>query len=171
MSELPVFKLERVFKAPRHVVWQAWANPEFLARWYGPGVETVIHEFDLKVGGVWRNEMRMKGKDGGTMSDYSLMTFTKVQPEDNITLELASTDENWQPRPSQMMPDWPQLFFTEFAFDDDQDGETTKVTLTQTPINASAAEITCFANMMPHMGNGWGSGFTIIEDIVAELQT
>ncbi len=47
MSESPEFILDRVFNAPRELVWQAWTDPELLHHWYGPGVETVIHKFDL----------------------------------------------------------------------------------------------------------------------------
>jgi uncharacterized protein YndB with AHSA1/START domain len=86
MTTLPTFKMERIFDAPLDLVWKAWTDPKLLARWYGPGVETVIHEFDLKVGGVWRNEMRMKGKDGSPMSDFSQMTFTKVDPKTKIDI-------------------------------------------------------------------------------------
>ena len=56
MSELPEYVLERIFDAPRELVWRAWTDPELLQHWYGPGVETIIHEFDLKPGGAWLNE-------------------------------------------------------------------------------------------------------------------
>ena len=47
------YVVEREFDASREMVWRAWTDPELLARWYGPGVETIIHEFDLKPGGSW----------------------------------------------------------------------------------------------------------------------
>lgn len=169
MNELPTFVMEREFKAPRDLVWKAWTDPELLAKWYGPGVETVIHELDVRAGGVWRNEMRMKGKDGSQMSDYSLMTFIEVEEQETITLELASTDADWNPQPSMMMPNWPRLFFIEFLFEDDKEGAT-KVTLTQRPMNATDEELAAFAGMLEHMGSGWGSGFNIIEQILTELQ-
>jgi len=62
MSDLPEYILDRVFDAPREMVWRAWTDPELLSRWYGPGVETIIHKFDLKPGGVWLNEMKMGDK-------------------------------------------------------------------------------------------------------------
>jgi len=51
MSETPQFATEHEFDAPRSLVWQAWTQPDLLARWYGPNVETIVHEFDLKPGG------------------------------------------------------------------------------------------------------------------------
>ncbi len=61
MSDLPEFAMDRVFDAPRELVWRAWTDPELLHRWYGPGVETVIHKFDLEPCVVWLNEMKMSG--------------------------------------------------------------------------------------------------------------
>jgi uncharacterized protein YndB with AHSA1/START domain len=52
MSELPTYVLERVFDAPRELVWKTWADPALLPRWYGPRVETIIHRLELKPGGL-----------------------------------------------------------------------------------------------------------------------
>ena len=32
----PGVEIERVFDAPRELVWQAWTDPAQMARWYGP---------------------------------------------------------------------------------------------------------------------------------------
>ncbi|VAW52532.1 hypothetical protein MNBD_GAMMA05-1118 [hydrothermal vent metagenome] len=58
MSELPVFIVDRIFDAPREMVWRAWTDIEYLQRWYGPGAETTIHEFNLEPGRLWLNEMK-----------------------------------------------------------------------------------------------------------------
>lgn len=56
----------RLFDAPRELVWEAWTNPEHLARWWGPkGFTNTFHEFDLRPGGKWR--FTMHGPDG---TDY-----------------------------------------------------------------------------------------------------
>ncbi len=39
MSDLPTYVLERVFDAPRELVWRTWTDAELLPRWYGPRVE------------------------------------------------------------------------------------------------------------------------------------
>ena len=66
MSELPEYVIDRVFDAPREMVWRAWTDPELLPRWYGPGAETTIHKFDLQPGGMWLGEMKWGGN-----SDFS----------------------------------------------------------------------------------------------------
>lgn len=50
-----VLHMERVFDAPRDLVWRAWTRPEVVVLWLGP-VEwpAVKVEQDLRVGGLWR---------------------------------------------------------------------------------------------------------------------
>lgn len=53
----------RVLPAPRERVWEAFADPAQLARWWGPaGFRNEFREFDLRPGGRWRFEML--GPDG-----------------------------------------------------------------------------------------------------------
>lgn len=45
----------REFDAPRAWVFDAWANPEWVQRWYGCGaLEMSICEMDVREGGKWR---------------------------------------------------------------------------------------------------------------------
>lgn len=163
MSDLPEYVLERIFDAPREMVWRSWTDPELLARWYGPGVETIIHEFDLKPGGAWLNEMKW-----GETSDLSKMVFQEVVVNEKMVWHHSSTDAEWNIISNQRMPNWPRVLLTTVTFEDV--GEKTKVRLSQVPIEASAEEIACFAEMMAGMDKGWGSGFALIEEILAELQ-
>jgi uncharacterized protein YndB with AHSA1/START domain len=53
MSEI---QINRVFDAPRELVWRAWVDPAQLTRWYGPrGVSTPREGItvDLRPGGAW----------------------------------------------------------------------------------------------------------------------
>ena len=46
---------ERVFDAPREVVWKAFMDPERIPRWWGPhGTTTTVEAMDVRVGGTWR---------------------------------------------------------------------------------------------------------------------
>jgi uncharacterized protein YndB with AHSA1/START domain len=56
--------IKKTLKAPIQLVWDAWTNPEHIAKWWGPkGMETRIEKHELKVGGEWKFAMRMP--DGG----------------------------------------------------------------------------------------------------------
>lgn len=163
MSDLPEYVLDRVFEAPREMVWKAWTDPELLSRWYGPGVETIIHKFELKPGGMWLNEMKW-----GEKSDLSKIVFQEVVPQEKLVWHHSSADADWNVISSLMMPDWPRVLLTTVTFEDS--GNQTNVRLSQIPIDPTDAEIACFAKMMAGMDNGWGKGYAIMDEVLAELQ-
>ncbi len=162
MSELPEFVFDREFDAPREIVWRAWTDADFLQRWYGPGVETVIHEFNLQPDGVWLNEMKMSAG-----SNFQKMVFKEVTPPEKLVWHHCSADENWQIVASPMMPDWPRILLTTVTFE--ARGERTNVRLSQIPLEATDAEIACFAKMKDGMSGGWGKGYEIIDAMLAEV--
>ena len=46
---------ERIFDAPRELVWQAFMEADRVPRWWGPkGTTTTVVEMDVRVGGAWR---------------------------------------------------------------------------------------------------------------------
>ena len=163
MSKEPIYELIRKFAAPRTLVWRTWTDPALLSRWYGPNIETVIHAFDAKPGGIWLNEMKM-----GERSGYQRTEFVEVTEPEKLVCIMATTDENWNVTASLMMLDWPTKLLTTVTFDE-VNGETT-MRLSWEPHEASAAEIACFAQAVDGMGKGWESGMNILEEILAELQ-
>lgn len=57
------FTTTRTFNASPEEVFEAWTNPEELARWHGPeGFTNVIYLHDLREGGEYR--LTMKSPDG-----------------------------------------------------------------------------------------------------------
>ena len=101
MSELPEYSLDRIFDAPRELVWRAWTDPVLLHRWYGPGAETIIHKFDLEPGGLWLNEMKW-----GDKSHFQKVVFQEAsQREKMVWHHYSSIDANWNSAPNPMMAD------------------------------------------------------------------
>lgn len=50
-----VLAFERIFNAPRAIVFAMWTHPRHLIRWYGPrGHSITTCEVDFRVGGKWR---------------------------------------------------------------------------------------------------------------------
>jgi uncharacterized protein YndB with AHSA1/START domain len=47
-------RIERVFNAPRELVWQAFTDPELTAQWWGRGNKLVIERMEVERGGHWR---------------------------------------------------------------------------------------------------------------------
>lgn len=163
MSDILEYILDREFDAPRELVWKAWSDPKILARWYGPGIETIIHEFDLKPGGIWRNEMIW-----GEKSDLSQMTFQEVIEGEKMTWHHSSTDADWNVIANPMMEGWPRTMLTTVTFEDA--GGKTNVRLTMIPVDATEDEMAFFKSAMANMDGGWGSGYKIIDEILGEMQ-
>jgi uncharacterized protein YndB with AHSA1/START domain len=74
----------RVFAAPRESVFNAFADPARLPRWWGPkGFTNTIHQFDLKPGG--RCRLTMHGPNG---ADYhNEKEFTEVVKPERIVFQ------------------------------------------------------------------------------------
>ncbi|MEO7933184.1 MAG: SRPBCC family protein [Chthoniobacterales bacterium] len=69
----------RVLNASRQRVFRAFAEPEHLARWWGPnGFRSTLHRFEFRPGGRW--ELTLHGPDG---TDYKNEYFAVeiVEPE------------------------------------------------------------------------------------------
>jgi uncharacterized protein YndB with AHSA1/START domain len=47
-------RVERVFDAPRDVVWRAMTDPALVAQWWGRGNKLVIERDEIERGGHWR---------------------------------------------------------------------------------------------------------------------
>ena len=163
MSDLPIYVLEREFDAPRELVWRTWTEPELLARWYGPNVETIVHKLDVKPGGFWFNEMKW-----GDKSNFERVEYTEVVPPERLVWLHSVANADWNVVSNPMMPDWPRVLLTTVTLE--EEGGKTKLRLTWVPHEASAAEIACFAAALEGLDKGWGAGMKILEELLAELQ-
>jgi len=163
MSGKPVYVLERSFDAPRELVWRTWTEPALLARWYGPNVETIVHRLEVKPGGLWLNEMKMRGK-----SSYQRTEYLEVAEPELLVCLMSNADADWNVAPNPMMPDWPRTLLTKVTFD--EAGTRTAMRLTWEPHRASEAEIACFAGAIEGMGKGWGAGMDLLAKLLTELR-
>ena len=163
-NDLPTYVLERMFNAPRELVWKAWTDPALLPRWYGPNVETIIHGLDLKPGGLWLVEMKWDGK-----SNYQRAEYAEVTPPERLVWLHSSADADWNVASNAMMADWPRTLLTTVTFE--ADGDRTRMRLAWAPHEASEAEIACFAAAMDGMGKGWNAGMELLEELLAEMQS
>ncbi|SFU22949.1 SRPBCC family protein [Mesorhizobium sp. YR577] len=77
--------LQRVIRAPRAVVWNAWMNPETLPQWWGPdGFSCRTKRIDLRTGGEWVFDMI--GPDGTVFPNHHLYGEVKTEERFGYTL-------------------------------------------------------------------------------------
>ena len=89
-----VLIIERVFDAPRELVFKCWTEPEHLARWLGPrGFSCTIFACELRQGGNYR--MRMRGPDGQDHRHQGV--FRDIVPPERIVRTYCWTDAEGRP--------------------------------------------------------------------------
>ncbi|SEG72009.1 SRPBCC domain-containing protein [Paenibacillus sp. UNC499MF] len=80
--------LERVFKAPRELVFQAFTQAEHLKHWWGPRGWTIpVINVDFRVGGVWHYCMKCEDKNQGDfygMESWGKAVYSEIQPPEKI---------------------------------------------------------------------------------------
>lgn len=73
-------------------VFDAFARPDRLARWWGPdGFSSTFEEFDLRSGGAW--SFVMHGPDGTGYPNTNV--FTTVEPPHRVEIEHMSADHHF----------------------------------------------------------------------------
>ncbi len=93
-----VLVLERVFDAPRDLVFKMFKEPEHLKRWWGPkGWELPVCNVEFRPGGVWHYCMKCVDKNQGDF--YGMESWGKavykeiVEPEKIIYTDYFSDAE------------------------------------------------------------------------------
>ncbi|WP_223829952.1 SRPBCC domain-containing protein [Paenibacillus arenilitoris] len=66
-----VITLERVFDAPRELVFKVFSDAEHLKKWWGPrGWEVTVSNMDFRPGGFWHYCMKCVDKNQGDFFGY-----------------------------------------------------------------------------------------------------
>lgn len=86
--------LQRVIRAPRQTIWQAWTDPALLERWWVPA-PTIAHvdRLDVRPGGGFVTSM---SEDGHTFVPHTDSIFLVVEPETRLVFTNA-IDSAWRP--------------------------------------------------------------------------
>jgi uncharacterized protein YndB with AHSA1/START domain len=81
---------ERLFEAPRPLVWRAFTEAEHVARWWGPrGFRTTVQKMDVRVGGEWDHVMH--GPDG---TDYpNRHVYVEIVENERLVMDHATAPE------------------------------------------------------------------------------
>jgi uncharacterized protein YndB with AHSA1/START domain len=114
--------IERVFDAPRELVFDAWTSPEAIAQWFGPnGITTTTSAMDFRAGGTWRFVMR----DSNGTEYQNIVKYIEIKRPERLVYDHGSPEE----------PDMFRVFATFAA-----QGKGTKLTMRSVFRRAAAYE-------------------------------
>jgi uncharacterized protein YndB with AHSA1/START domain len=86
-GEQRILELERVFDAPRALVYRLWTEPRHTARWWGPRGSRLTHsEMDFRVGGKWRMCMTF---DGG-VEHWTHGEYREIRPPERLVMTYVN---------------------------------------------------------------------------------
>ena len=141
--------LTRIFAAPRALVFQAWTEPQRVARWWGPtGFTNPVCELDLRPGGTIRIVMR--APDG---TDYPM---TGVFREIVVPERLVFTNNAVDAAGKTLLEGLTTVTFAE------HEGKTKLVLKTRAVAVAAAA-----ARFLDGMEEGWTQSLERLGEFVA----
>ena len=120
MAESRDLTLERLFDAPRDLVWRAWTDPEQLRKWWAPKPYEIAEcEMDLRPGGKFHT--RMTGPDGFDSSGTGC--FLEVVDGERLVWTSA-LGEGWRPNALATEDCGGLAFTTIVTFEDAGEGRT-----------------------------------------------
>lgn len=90
--------IERVFNAPRDLVFKAFSNSEYLANWWGPrGWQTENRQFKFEPNGVWHYCMRCIDESQGDFfghESWGKAVFQEINaPEKIVYMDMFADEE------------------------------------------------------------------------------
>jgi uncharacterized protein YndB with AHSA1/START domain len=147
-----VLVIERVFDAPRELVWKAWTDPELAMRWWGPkGFTAPAAEIDFRVGGRMLLAMQSPDFNEGRPI-WSTGIYREIVPLERIVVTDSFADGNGNVVPAThygMAEDFPLEMLVTVTFEDL--GGKTKMTLRHEGLPAG--------EMKDGAGVGWNESF------------
>jgi uncharacterized protein YndB with AHSA1/START domain len=139
--------IERVFNAPRPLVFKAWTESEHMAQWFGPrDFKSTVVKNELRPGGAYR--IHMLGPDG---DHWMQGIYSEIVPPERLVMEGGWADAHGNlTRPVTILT----LTF------EDQNGKT-KLRLHQTGFESVTAR--------DAHNTGWNSSFDCLAEYLATV--
>lgn len=128
MEDKKGITIERVFDAPRKMVWRAWTEPELAKRWWGPkGFTAPSIKIDLRVGGKYI--FCMHGPAGSEFDKdfYSAGVYKEIVPMKKLVVSDYFSDaegNNIDPTVYGMNADMPEEMDVVVTFEEAKGGKT-----------------------------------------------
>lgn len=129
--------IERLFDAPRALVWEAWTHPAMLSQWWGPVHYPATHlDMEVRPGGRWRNCLTSVETGEALWQNGE---FREVVPLEKLVFTFV-----WEADGERGVANIVTVIFEDA-------GRQTRVTLSQTPFQSD--------HEADGHGDGWWSSF------------
>ncbi|MFB7884882.1 SRPBCC domain-containing protein [Microbacterium sp. NPDC056057] len=143
--------LDRVIRAPRDAVWEAWTTPSLLAQWWVPAPTVArVDRLEVSPGGAFVTSM---SDDGAPFVPHTDSVFLVVEPLHRLVFTNA-VDSSWHPAKPE-----PVAMTAEITLDDHADGTDYRVVVRHGDAAARAR----------HEALGFFEGWGAVTTALAEL--
>lgn len=158
--------IERVFNAPRTLVWKTFTEAEHLQHWWGPvGFRLDVLKLDVREGGIFHYAMR--ANNGAEM--FGRFDYIEIHTPKKIVFTNSFADANGNHVRAPFSGEWPIKVLNTWIFEE-KNGKTTLL-LRGEPFEATVAEIRTFVNEFPGMNKGFGGTFDQLENYLSKLKS
>ncbi len=156
------FVIERVFDAPRELVWKAFTEADRLKHWWGPkGFKMLSCKLDLRLGGVFH--YGMQAPDGSVM--WGRWVFREIVAPERLTIVISFSDQNGGVTAHPFAPIWPKEMLGTSTFT--AQGGKTLLTTRTAAFNATDEERKAFEAGFGGMKQGFTGTFDQLDVYLA----
>ncbi len=156
-------KIVREFKAPKALVFDAFAKAEAFAEWWGPaGMPITVLEFDFRQGGKTHYKM-----EGNGQSMWGLFHYKNIIRPDLLEFVSSFSDEKGNVCKAPFPMAFPLEIFNQISLTENN-GITTLV-LTGHPLNATEEQEHTYYSIMENMKQGFAGTFKQLETYLIKI--
>jgi len=158
------FVIKRTFNASLDRVWQAWTEPEQMAKWWGPkGFKCKVAKIDLRPGGIFH--YFLESPQGQEM--WGKFLYREVVPKERLVFIVSFSDEAGGTTRHPLHEGWPLHILSTVTFSE-KDGKTT-ITVRWVPYEATPEERKVFEEGAQSMQAGWTGTMDQFDDYLAKV--
>ncbi|MCF0052153.1 SRPBCC domain-containing protein [Dyadobacter sp. LJ53] len=157
-------KIVREFKAPKTLVFDAFASPESFGEWWGPaGSQLSVLRFDFRTGGSTHYKMEGNGHEM-----WGLFQYKNIRRADLLEFVNSFADAEGNIITSPFPMDFPLEVFNQITLEE-KDGITT-LTIQGHPIHATTAQEETYFSIMDNMQEGFSGTFDKLDAYLEKVQ-
>jgi len=162
-SDKDIFVINRSFRTPTDLLFDAWTDPQHFARWLPPtGFTMKFIKANIREGG--EAFYCMTSVEDKNINMYGKTKYVEIQRPNRIVYiqEFSDAEGNISRHP--MMPTWPERILTKVTLTA-EGPEQTRVTVVWEPFGKiTAEELSTFIQIKGEITQGWTGSFDKLED-------